>query len=106
MNFSQFFFVMVHFFFFFLWVGNTCFFFNQSNCQTVKRGGYYEKLEKGAFLQTSKIVYLNRWLPPPVGVFKLNYNALGNPGMVGLGGLVRDSDSTTILSYSDPAGHF
>ena len=44
-------------------------------------------------------------IPPPFGVFKLNFDssALGNLGIVGLGSLVRDSNREILLSYSGPA---
>ena len=48
---------------------------------------------------------LPRWCPPPPGALKLNfdYSACGNPSPTGLGGVIRDSEGTTILSYSGPA---
>lgn len=61
--------------------------------------------KKVAFSKPAKLCISPRWIPTLVGVFKLNYNALGNPGMAGLGCSVRDSDGTTILSYSGPASH-
>ena len=43
--------------------------------------------------------------PPPSGALKLNFDgsALGNPGLAGVGGVIRNEEGNTILSYSGPA---
>eukprot|EP00268_Persea_americana_P034085 TRINITY_DN3370_c1_g2_i3.p1 TRINITY_DN3370_c1_g2~~TRINITY_DN3370_c1_g2_i3.p1 ORF type:complete len:167 (+),score=20.75 TRINITY_DN3370_c1_g2_i3:1551-2051(+) len=45
-----------------------------------------------------------RWCPPPLGALKLNFDgsALGNPGPAGVGGVIRNEEGYTILSYSGP----
>ena len=47
-----------------------------------------------------------RWHPPPHGALKLNFDGstIGNLGMVGVGGVIRNEDGITILSYSGPVG--
>lgn len=46
------------------------------------------------------------WIPPPFGILKLNFDgsACGNPGMAGIGGLMRDSNDDTLFSNSGSAG--
>ena len=48
----------------------------------------------------------HRWIPPPVGVLKLNFDgsALGNLGLVGVGGVIRNDGGKILLSYYRPAG--
>ena len=47
-----------------------------------------------------------RWLPPPLGVLKLNFDgsALGNSGMAGVQGVIRNEEGRILLSYLGPAG--
>ena len=49
---------------------------------------------------------LPRWCPLPPGALKLNFDgsACGNPSPAGLGGFIRDTERTILLSYSGPAG--
>lgn len=46
------------------------------------------------------------WSRPPYGVVKLNFdgNCLGIPGVVVVGGLVRDHDSRVLSMYSGYVG--
>ena len=47
-----------------------------------------------------------RWSPPNAGFLKLNFDgsARGNPGLIGIGGIIRDSSGSSLLSFSSPSG--
>lgn len=47
-----------------------------------------------------------RWLPLPLNALELNFDgiALGNPGVPGLGGVIRNEEGSVTLSYLGPAG--
>ena len=64
------------------------------------------KWKEVAFSNPVKPCMPTRWIPPPAGVFKLNFDgsAHGNPGRASLGGLVRDSNGHILFSYSALAG--
>lgn len=49
---------------------------------------------------------LLRWQAFALGIYKLSFegNAIGNPGSVGMGGIIRDSIGVPILSFSGPVG--
>lgn len=49
-----------------------------------------------------------RWIPPPLGVLKLNFDgsALSHPDMAGLGSLVHNSNGNILFSYSGSAGYY
>ena len=46
------------------------------------------------------------WCPPTPGALKLNFDgsAFGNPDYAGVEGIIRNTEGTTLLSYSGPAG--
>lgn len=48
----------------------------------------------------------DRWLPPPSGVLKLNFDGrdLGNSGMASVRGVIRNEEGRILLSYLGPAG--
>lgn len=43
-----------------------------------------------------------RWIPPPLGLLKLNFigSAVGNPGLARVGGIFHDSEARVFLSFS------
>jgi ribonuclease HI len=47
------------------------------------------------------------WTPPPAGFLKLNFDgaAKGNPGMTGMGGVIRDSGGNIIRLYAGSMGN-
>jgi ribonuclease HI len=47
------------------------------------------------------------WKPPPAGSLKLNFDGAskGNPGMTGMGGVIRDSDGNIIWLYAGSLGN-
>ena len=47
-----------------------------------------------------------RWCPPPPGALELNFagSAFGKAGYEGIGGVIRNTEGTTLLSHSGPAG--
>ncbi|KAG9446646.1 hypothetical protein H6P81_012774 [Aristolochia fimbriata] len=49
---------------------------------------------------------LRQWVPPLRGILKLNTDgsSLGNPGRAGIGGIFRDHNGNTLLTYSGPIG--
>lgn len=50
--------------------------------------------------------FLPRWSPPILGVLKLNVDgsARGNLGLTGIGGIIRDSSGSSLLSFSGLSG--
>lgn len=61
-----------------------------------------------AFSNLPKQRVLPRWQPPLPGALKLNFDgsAFGNPGLAGVGGVLRNEDGSILLSFSGPAGFF
>ena len=53
----------------------------------------------GGFL---KVRNHEQWSPPPVGTLKFNVDraAKGKPGPIGIGGVLRNHDGLTLLSFS------
>ncbi|WMV13570.1 hypothetical protein MTR67_006955 [Solanum verrucosum] len=47
-----------------------------------------------------------RWIPPPNSTYKLNTDgsALNNPGKIGGGGILRDSNGTIVYAFAIPLG--
>jgi hypothetical protein len=47
------------------------------------------------------------WTPPPLGFLKLNFDRVekGNPGVAGMGGVIRDSDGNVIQLYAGSMGN-
>lgn len=43
--------------------------------------------------------------PPPSGFLKFNFDGSRKPSTSGIGGIIRDSSSSCILSFSHPLGH-
>lgn len=46
------------------------------------------------------------WIPPPRGKLKLNFDglAIGNPGLTGFGGIIRDENGQVVLAMCGPLG--
>ncbi|XP_077215805.1 uncharacterized protein LOC143850438 [Tasmannia lanceolata] len=55
---------------------------------------------------SSKLKISQRWLPPPDGMIKLNFDgsSIGNPGDAGIGGLCRNSKGDVLWAFSGPIG--
>lgn len=57
---------------------------------------------------SSPVVYpiMPTWLPLPLSALELNFDgiALGNPGVLGLGGVIRNEEGSVALSYSWSTG--
>jgi ribonuclease HI len=49
----------------------------------------------------------HNWTPPPLGFLKLNFDraAKGNPGVAGMGGVIKDSDGNVIRLYAGSMGN-
>ena len=62
--------------------------------------------EEVAFSYPHRPRITKRWIPPPSGAPKLNFDGsvLGNLGLAGIGGVIRNEEGTIILYYSGPAG--
>ena len=52
--------------------------------------------------KTQRITAQTRWLPPPEGLYKTNFDAafFGNSGTAGIGVIVRDSKGEIIAALS------
>jgi hypothetical protein len=48
----------------------------------------------------------HNWTPPSVGFLKLNFDRVekGNPRMIGMGGVIRDSEGKITLLYARSLG--
>lgn len=79
----------------------------KEDAEKVERLGLREMSLASACVQRGrrvkkKVMRVGKWLPPPIGILKINIDgsSRGNPSPVGIGGVGRDSSGMVVLFFS------
>ncbi|OIT22333.1 putative ribonuclease h protein [Nicotiana attenuata] len=95
-----------------IWTHRNNFIFNNKKSplslkNIIKSATEFKLLTESFQSPNPKMTIYIKWKPPDRGIYKLNIDgsSLGNPGRVGIGGVIRDWDSNWIIGFTMSIHH-